>query len=369
MTFWRDHTEAGNDEIVGIQVLRALAALVVIMAHVPVEIALGLKWPDVVPISLTAGAAADLFFVISGFVIVYASEPMFGHADAPRVFFLRRVARIVPLIWLTSAAVLAMILLTYGSLEAAIHSPASVAGSFFMFPAQRPGGAPFPLNPPAWTMPYEMLFYVAFAGAILLSRARAVLAVTVLFVALAAAGKLFTLPYPFAGWCDPVILDFCFGMGIALAYRAGVRLSPLARYALFAAAAAAIAGSVAWGPFITWRALEWGVPMAFVLAAVVLGPAWSTSSAVVRALAFLGGASYSIYLTHYLLLPIPRRILSRFVDIPYAPWTMAILLTVFAVIVGICVHLAFERPVTRMLYRWIGDMRETRASAPLRAVE
>ena len=82
MTFWHDHTEPGTQELVSIQVLRGLAAIVVVMAHIPVEIIYGLKWGDAVPMMLTAGAAADLFFVISGFVIVYASEPVFGHADA-----------------------------------------------------------------------------------------------------------------------------------------------------------------------------------------------------------------------------------------------------------------------------------------------
>lgn len=365
MTFWRDHTEPGTQELVSIQVLRGLAALVVVMAHIPVEIIYGLKWGDAVPMMLTAGAAADLFFVISGFVIVYASEPVFGHADAPRVFLLRRLARTVPLYWLTSGLVLAVILLTYPSLDAAVHSVGTVAGSFAMFPYLRPGGAPFPLNPPGWTMPYEMFFYVVFAVAILLSRARAVIAVAALFVALVIVGRLATLSQPLAGWCDPLILDFCFGMGIALAYRAGVRLPRGAAYALVGAAIAAYAASVAWGPFIAWRVVEWGIPGTFILAAVVLRPQ-PVPGRIIRALAFLGAASYSIFLTHYLVLPIPRRILSRFIEIPYAPWTLAFLLLVFAVVVGIVVHLLFERPLTRFLYRRIGEVREARV---LRAAE
>lgn len=371
MTFWHDHGDGDTREIAWVQVLRGLAAVVVIWAHVPVEIQFGLKWTDSVPLSLTVGAAADLFFVISGFVVVYASEHAFGRTDAPRVFFLRRMARILPLSWLTSGFILAVLMLTHTNLETAVHSAGSVAGSFGLFPALRPGGAPFPLNPPAWTMPYEILFYVAFAVAILTTRTRAVIAVTVLFVALSLAGKFIAMPFPFAGWCDPVILDFCFGMGIALAYRAGVRLSAPVRVGLVAAAMAAIAGSVMWGPFIAWRTLEWGVPMTFVVAAFVLREdATAAPAPWLRPLVFLGGASYSIYLTHYIVLPFPRRILGRFIEIPYAPWTLAFGLLAVAVIVGIVVHLAFERPVTRLLYRWIGEVRDERsAHVPLRAAE
>jgi exopolysaccharide production protein ExoZ len=97
----------------------------------------------------------------------------------------------------------------------------------------------------------------------------------------------------------------------------------------------------------------------------VLRPQQPTPGKLTRAFAFLGDASYSLYLTHYLVLPIPRRILSRFIEIPYMPWTLAILLLVFAVVAAICMHLLFERPLTRMLYRWIGGLRARPGSADL----
>ena len=135
MSLWHDRTEPDTEQLLGIQVLRALAALAVVCAHIPVEISYGLKWASPIPVSLTIGAAADLFFVISGFVIVYASEPMFGQAGAPRVFFLRRLARTVPLYWLTSGFILAVVLLTYPDLASAVHSVGSVVGSFAMIPS------------------------------------------------------------------------------------------------------------------------------------------------------------------------------------------------------------------------------------------
>jgi exopolysaccharide production protein ExoZ len=365
MSFWRERTEPGTEEFVSIQVLRALAALVVVMVHIPTEITYGLKWGTPIPVVITGGAAADLFFVISGFVIVYACQPLFGQSDAPRIFLLRRLARVVPLYWLTSALILGVILLSYRDLATAVHSTGSVLASFAMISYPRPGGVIFPLNPPGWTMPYEMFFYAVFAGAILLSRTRAVLAVTLLFAVLVLIGRLVSLPQPFASWCDPVMFDFCFGMLVALVYRAGVRLPRAASYALLLAAMAAYAASATWGPYVEWRVLEWGVPGACVLAAFVLRPQPEAPGRLTRAFAFLGDASYSLYLTHYLVLPIPRRILSRIIEIPYMPWTLAVLLLVFAVLAAICVHLLFERPLTRMLYRWIGGLRAHPASAQL----
>src|SRR5437868_1709040 len=144
---------------VSVQILRALAALVVVCVHIPTEVQYGMGWGDALPIFLNGGAAADLFFVISGFVIVYASEAMFGHADAPRAFFLRRLARTVPLYWLASAGALVTILFFYRDISVAVHSVGSIVGSFALVPYPRPNGVIFPLIPAGWTMPYEIFFY------------------------------------------------------------------------------------------------------------------------------------------------------------------------------------------------------------------
>jgi peptidoglycan/LPS O-acetylase OafA/YrhL len=53
------------------------------------------------PITLfSLSSAVDLFFVISGFIMVYSSEDLFGKTGAWKAFLARRLARIVPLYWL-----------------------------------------------------------------------------------------------------------------------------------------------------------------------------------------------------------------------------------------------------------------------------
>jgi hypothetical protein len=77
-----------------IQVLRALAALAVAFAHIWPVFA-QYSQPDAVPNFILGAAGVDLFFVISGFIMVYTSEPMFGQPGAPTNFLLRRIIRIV----------------------------------------------------------------------------------------------------------------------------------------------------------------------------------------------------------------------------------------------------------------------------------
>ena len=84
-----------------VQALRAAAALSIAVLHV-LHDATSLdpggmieRWHDAVP----WGAGVDLFFVISGFVMVYASNDLFGRRDGPALFMARRLIQIVPLYW------------------------------------------------------------------------------------------------------------------------------------------------------------------------------------------------------------------------------------------------------------------------------
>src|SRR6478672_3815052 len=87
--------------IESVQALRAAAALSIAVLHV-LHDATSLdpggmieRWHDAVP----WGAGVDLFFVISGFVMVYASNDLFGRRDGPALFMARRRIRSVPLYW------------------------------------------------------------------------------------------------------------------------------------------------------------------------------------------------------------------------------------------------------------------------------
>ena len=73
-----------------IQVLRAVASLLVVHAHAAAG-GLGLSW--------VGGAnGVDLFFVISGFIIAYVAS-----IDSDQ-FMARRLVRIVPIYWVSTLA-------------------------------------------------------------------------------------------------------------------------------------------------------------------------------------------------------------------------------------------------------------------------
>ena len=79
--------------LLSLQTLRAIAALSVTLAHIP-NVSL------ILPQARYGAVGVDIFFVISGFIMVDSSKDLFQHPNGLRIFLLRRLARIVPLYWL-----------------------------------------------------------------------------------------------------------------------------------------------------------------------------------------------------------------------------------------------------------------------------
>jgi exopolysaccharide production protein ExoZ len=88
--------ESNSSSLVSIQALRAIAALMVLVGHATTTLIVEQKAASL-PNFAVGPFGVDLFFVISGFVMVYSSERLFGEPGASRKFFARRLARIVPL--------------------------------------------------------------------------------------------------------------------------------------------------------------------------------------------------------------------------------------------------------------------------------
>jgi exopolysaccharide production protein ExoZ len=340
--------------LVSIQVLRAVAALGVLVHHVANEITgkFGLSFPFK---NIIVGAGGvDLFFVISGFVMVYASESLFARPGAPRIFLLRRLARVAPLYWSVTAILVGYLFVAHRIFPPPSFSTEGVIATFAFLPYPRLDGWIAPVHVLGWTLNYEMFFYVVFAAAILLPRRRAVSAIVALFLALVAIGRLFALPQPFAFWFDPLILEFCFGMLIAHAYREGIKVSRAAQFWMIAAAMAGYAGSAVFGPAVDWRVLEWGLPGAALVAGLALGRDAFAARPVTRAFAFLGDASYSLYLVHFLVFVIVYRVLKPWFDLPPMPWIYGVALLSASIAAALLSYVLFERPITRFLQARIG---------------
>jgi len=280
-----------------VQALRALAALSVAFSHVAHD-ALAL-WPHSRPLAwlygaMPWGAGVDIFFVISGFVIVHSSRSLYGTREAARRFAVRRLARIVPLYWLMTSLFLAEWAFAPGSIHGDIGGPGYILKSYLFIPAARPDGLVQPALGLGWTLNYEMFFYALFLPFLALRPALAALGATLLLAVLVAAGQAGLVHgVVLQTWSNPIVLEFCAGMGLAL-LPGRVSLPAIIRLALAAGALILLY----WRPVGWPRVLGDGLPAAMLVAAAVTGRGAKGPRRPERALILLGDASYALYLVH-----------------------------------------------------------------------
>ena len=345
-------------QIEPIQSLRALAALTVVVGHAQTEalVAASKSGAPFAPSHLLPwGAGVDLFFAISGFIMVVASERLFAASGGAGIFVARRLKRIVPLYWLATTLYVAIQFATrkhFGGLD--------LAASYLFWPRDAHGdGVLRPIYALGWTLQYEMFFYALFAAFIALPRRRCVAAVAVLLALGVAAGRIWALPAgPLAFWTQPIVLEFAFGMAVGLAWREGLRLPTWARAALAAAAVAALAfdGLDAAHKAVTWitptdstRVLAWGLPTALLVAAGALGTR-SGSPRVLVGLVALGDASYALYLVHpFVVLTLMRLYTATGLAGALGYWPFVAASLALAIAAAFAVHRFIELPAARAL--------------------
>ena len=147
-----------------IQALRAVAALLVVFVHIDrlAELA-GFRSGT----TAFGNTGVDLFFVISGFIMVVTVTE---RPQSPSQFFRHRVARIVPLYWLVTLAVFTLALVAPVLLQSTKANPAELLKSLAFIPYPRSDGQMHPLVFVGWTLNYEMMFYALFAVGMLFAR-------------------------------------------------------------------------------------------------------------------------------------------------------------------------------------------------------
>jgi exopolysaccharide production protein ExoZ len=321
--------------LVGIQYLRALAALLVLVAHArnprPWLFNPLTGW------DFTAGV--EIFFVISG-VIMYAA----ARDDAPIEFMRRRIIRVAPLYWLATLSFVAWLALR----DLHLPSARELVLSLLMVPhhSETYRGHIWPVLVPGWTLNYEMFFYGVFAVGLAVRRVAA-FSMGVLILAVVAGYVFSPQGAVLKTYTSPILLAFLGGLAIAWARE---RLTGFHR-----AWPLAIAGALALGAHFTPWVLLPKLAVILASAALVAGvmalePRLRTRP--VRPFLTLADASYAIYLFHTLVLAL---VYWRGRPIPLDGWPQFLVLMALGVglsiSAGIAIHRWLERPLLKALNR------------------
>lgn len=338
-----------------VQALRAVAALMVVVVHAyAVESTYLPGRPWTTPFHVLGTYGVDLFFVISGTVMVASTATWFGKPFAWRTFLVRRATRIYPPYWIVTALVLVVYLVAPLVTGEHRSAPPQILASFLCLP--QPGE---PLLVVGWTLTYELVFYCVFAFALRLSLSKPRRAALPLVTAiwLLAVVLIHALGSPDNPWVrvlgSPFNLEFVFGMLIGTAMLRDVLVAPRVLFAVALVAIVATCVRTAYSgrefEIVTWlRPFVVGVPMALLVYAALglerhrglLAPRWLRAQ---------GDASYALYLWHVPVIGALGLALHR-IHLLGDPARVAIVFGgyAFAIAVSFAAYAWIERPLLRL---------------------
>ena len=291
------NTKISTNRLDSVQWLRALAAVLVLFEHAQIE-AEQMSGGVFTRIPFHWGSGVDIFFVISGFIMVYSARDAFGSKWSGLSFIVKRFVRIAPIYYIYTALMIAAAVILPKQLESSNLSAAHIASSFAFIPHADLEGRIRPILQLGWTLNYEMAFYVVFAASMFMPRGKAV-KTTIFTIFTACLLGLATSPQntQLKFWTQPIILEFAFGMVIGTIFLGRESI----REVLSWPALTCLIAILAIAPFkldALQRPLTSGLMGALLLYVFVWMMPAIKNALLARTLTLLGDSSYSLYLCH-----------------------------------------------------------------------
>jgi exopolysaccharide production protein ExoZ len=328
--------------LTSVQCLRGVAALMIVLFHAITHYE-NTRSPQGNVLTLTAGV--DIFFVISGFLMLYAFHR--SPARTGERFFVDRLVRITPMYWLLSLVVVLIALILPNAMKNGKLEFWHALLSFFYVPVLHPvSGMYEPILIPGWTLNYEVFFYAIFAVGLWLAKGRmAVLfSFTVLTIStIAMLPQVIAVPGILSFYTAGIIFEFVYGIVICLIFLNTPRLSFPVCIGLIAIGIFGLWLSLGYGHVFP-RQVTAGIPAALIFLGTVnlrVDPEQRTAS-VIR---LIGDSSYSLYLVHPLVVSALGQTWRKL-----APATLVGGQTMFATLAAlVCIGVAIP------LYIWVEE--------------
>lgn len=334
----------GREKLDSLQVLRGVAAAMVVAHHVTIYFGSAATAPGLV-VSVLGKYGVNVFFVLSGFIICFAHVHESGRLDRLGSYLKRRWIRLYPLYWAVSGVFIAAALARLTQVDFPL-SASALAQDFALIDLSNMVHPPLKVG---WTLFYEVQFYALFA--LFFVGRRTGLAIMALW-----AASVLLLPlnpvYPKiqSSWN----VYFFWGM---LSYlwliERRLALGGIAVLALMTLLA--LCGRVpVWSNDETVLTSSLHLVLAPLLALAVVGCVLidrSKAPAYPRAAILLGDASYSLYLIHSPLIAVLLILARRLFGFVPEPVDVIAPAIVFAIclLTSIAIYVWFERLLLNLL--------------------
>lgn len=287
--------------IIFLEAARGIASMLVVLYHVARHLDKNGD-PFWLNIFQFGHAGVDLFFVISGFIILHVHYDDIGHPERLWLYAKRRLTRIYPTYWV--ALIVTLIIDVAGQHNRPHFHDILLSATLLPFDYDLPLGI-------AWTLQFEIFFYIFFALFVAHQRsAKILISIWLLSLTL----QLFHV-FPKLEQTELLLstynFEFLFGMGVALFVR---HVKPLASKEFLLAGGTlflicALLENFGWvDGYAGWMRLPYGFASALLITgcATLKGkdtqlPSW---------LSLAGSASYSIYLFQFVFIGIVWKLCS-----------------------------------------------------------
>lgn len=305
-------------KINNIQSLRGIAVLFVVFFHLYIVENKYSRFSTVLPDTLQFGTfGVDLFFVISGFVMVTVTRGKFQNVKQSLRFLYHRLTRIYPLYWIYTLMALVVFLIQPTWVNSSQGNQVNILESFLLLPSNI-----LPLVQVGWTLIHEVYFYLVYFLIFLLLPERLLtyaiggwgLIIVIAKLSINAWNPYFNLIF------HPLTVEFLGGCLLAILYyrKDGSKFS--AWTLLSVAGVTLLLAVVAYeyyrthtgvvAPLNWWRVLLYGLPSLIIAACLIY--AERAGFVFHSYLSQVGDASYSIYLSHLFTINVVGRIWAFF---------------------------------------------------------
>ncbi|MCE2964188.1 MAG: acyltransferase [Alphaproteobacteria bacterium] len=332
-----------RERILFIEQLRAIAVLCVVAAHTLYELRhFGLAGDELrkafnhIPFHY----GVDLFFVISGFIMMYTFGEKFGQKGVVRDFMLRRLIRIVPAYWVYTTLFLFALIIVPGVADRAQFDGLHYLTSLLFLPYLSDTQGISPLLSIGWSLNYELYFYIFFAIGLAFMRGLGI-AVVVMCCALSFIFAQTLLPFGALQLVFAKDYLFIFLLGMLCFFVHGNKRGTLVLFFIFLAASL-----LSFYLGINSHALKIGC----LAAALFLMYGFFVTNPRESFFTSIGTLSYIIYLSHaFVLETLSRVFLKIFGDSALSAVSYTITVFVAAVMWSSIYHHYADMPMTNWL--------------------
>lgn len=300
-------------------------------------------------------AGVAFFFVLSGFIIHYIHRQDFDQPGKLLNYLRKRAVRIYPIYFIIFICVFVLAKATPSLRDTMPGDIYVLIKSLLLLPqdSKSVGGTGAPVLVVAWSLQYEILFYVAFATA-LLSRWIFYSIITIFILNLFLQATFGSYDFPRSFFASHLILLFGMGMLASSVVKRRFHLSYTGYLALVCSFAFATIAFVATQYRATYQKPLFDLAYGFVSAVLIFALArydrQQKDEVKPNRFGVIGDSSYALYLIHFPLVSILSKIAVLALPKTLGGASVAFLFLVSGnIVMALIFNIFIERPILRLL--------------------